>query len=410
MVDPLRAGDPAAIGPYTLAGVLGEGVRGTVYLARRDGVDVAVRLMPAGSAPDPEALARFVDELSAAKEVARARTARVLDAGADGERPYVVSEYVHGVSLQDSVAQEGPCGGAVLARLAVDTLTALTAIHAAGIVHRDFRPASVLLGDDGPQVVDFGIARALNTTAHSADVGSPAYMSPEQVAGRELTFASDLFSWASSMLFAATGAPPFGTAETGDVAHRILHDEPDTGVLPQPLRDVVAACLAKDPEARPNADDARASLAGGFVTETAGQSAERSPRATRTLPGNSTAAEAAEREPYPFEIGPAPGESDALAGRGPTLVIFAFIALMMAVSVTGWALTRDSGASTTPSVTVSPVPTSDRDRGGPQVMPPDESAEGPSAKPSDDPSDDPSDKASDKPKSKPSNGATTPAP
>ncbi|MDX6743560.1 serine/threonine-protein kinase [Actinocorallia sp. A-T 12471] len=365
MVDALRAGDPAAIGPYTLLGVLGEGGQGTVYLGRRDGVDVAVKLMHARFAADAEARGRFVRELEVAKRVARFCTAQVLDADVDGDRPYIVSEYVPGVALQDLVEREGPRGGAALERLAVSTLTALTAIHGAGIIHRDFKPHNVLLGDDGPRVIDFGIARALNVTSHSHNIGSPAYMSPEQLSGRQLTAASDLFSWGSAIVFAATGEPPFGVDEIGAVMYRIINDEPDLGALPQPLRGVVAACLAKDPALRPTAAEAQAALVGGTVPDpldsgalgggipaSSGEPVSRPVAHAMPAPHSEP-----DREPYPFEIGPPPGESDALAGRGPTIVIAIVIALMLAIGVTGWALTRgggDKADDADAAVTVSP--------------------------------------------------------
>ncbi|ROO89703.1 serine/threonine protein kinase [Actinocorallia herbida] len=377
MVDALRAGDPAAIGPYTLVGVLGEGGQGTVYLGSRDGVDVAVKLMHARFAADAEARARFVRELEVAKKVARFCTAQVLDADVDGDRPYIVSEYVQGVSLQEIVEREGPRGGAGLERLAVNTLTALTAIHGAGIIHRDFKPHNVLLGDDGPRVIDFGIARALNVTSHSHNIGSPAYMSPEQLSGHQLTAASDLFSWASSIVFAATGEPPFGVDEIGAVMYRIMNDEPEVGALPQPLRGVVAACLAKDPELRPSAAEAQAALVGGTVPDVPEEPIDLPPppRGARHAAHAAapTSVDADDRAPYPFEIGPAAGESDALAGRGPTIVIAVAIALMLAIGVTGWALTRDDTKGTDPSVTISPetVPNT-RLPGGPQVPPPDQ--------------------------------------
>ncbi|WP_460366369.1 serine/threonine-protein kinase, partial [Actinocorallia lasiicapitis] len=262
-VRPLGSGDPRTIGPYAVTGVLGEGGQGTVYLGRIDDRDVAVKLLHSRFTDDDEARARFVRELEVAKQVARFCTAQVLDADLDGDRPYIVSEYVNGVSLQESVEKEGPRSEAALERLAISTLTALAAIHQAGIIHRDFKPHNVLIADDGPRVIDFGIARALNVTSHSHNVGTPAYMSPEQLNGQQLTAASDLFSWAAAMVFAATGTPPFGNDEIGAVLYRIAHLDPEIGELPSPLSEVVAACLAKEPADRPTAAEAQSMLMGG---------------------------------------------------------------------------------------------------------------------------------------------------
>ncbi|WP_232835468.1 serine/threonine-protein kinase [Actinocorallia populi] len=362
---PLRAGDPASIGSYTLVGVLGEGGQGTVYLGERDGMPVAVKLLHARFAEDDEARGRFVRELEVAKQVARFCTAQVLDADVEGDRPYIVSEFVPGISLQEQVETEGPRTDGALERLAINTLNALTAIHQAGIIHRDLKPHNVLIGPDGPRVIDFGIARALNVTSHSHSIGTPAYMSPEQLNGHQLTAASDLFSWASCMVFAATGTPPFGSDEIGAVVYRIAHAEADTGALPTPLREVVQACLAKDPAARPTAAQAQSMLMGGTGAQPVLQPqppiVPPSPPAPQTVVTNPAEGAQAwapqqpqppqQREPYPFEIGPKPGESDALAGRRPTIAIVIFIIMLLSIGVTGWALTRDDEPKKSDEVT-----------------------------------------------------------
>ncbi|WP_106401515.1 serine/threonine-protein kinase [Actinocorallia populi] len=262
---PLHPADPTSIGPYTLLGVLGEGSQGAVYLGTLAGRRVAIKLMHERYAQDARARRRFVRELEAAKKVARFCTAQVLDADVQGRCPYIVSEYVPGPSLQELVLQDGPRTGGALERLAVSTLTALAAIHRAGFVHRDFKPANIIMGPDGPRVVDFGIARALDAGTSGGRVGTLPYMSPEQLNERTLTPASDLFSWASCLLFSATGTSPFAASEVGATVHRILHVRPDTSSLPQPLRDVVEACLDHDPAARPDAARAHALLLGEEV-------------------------------------------------------------------------------------------------------------------------------------------------
>jgi hypothetical protein len=260
---PLLPDDPAELGGHQLVGRLGEGSQGVVYLGLSpEGEHVAIKLLHARMAEDPGARERFVHELSAAKKVARFCTAQVLDADLAGDHPYIVSEYVEGRSLRSVILAAGPRTGGALERLAIGTLTALAAIHRAGIVHRDFTPHNVLLGPDGPRVIDFGIARALGAAgfADTGSVGTPAYMAPEQVSGRRLGPSADLFAWGATILFAATGRPPFGNESVHAVMERIVHDEPDVSVLPEPLRSVVAACLAKDPARRPAAQQAQADL------------------------------------------------------------------------------------------------------------------------------------------------------
>ncbi|MEV0826248.1 serine/threonine protein kinase [Nonomuraea rubra] len=255
--EPLRPGDPEAIAAYRIAGRLGEGGQGVVYLAQApDGRPVAVKVLRESARGDD----RFAREIAAARRVEPFCVAQVLDASPGG-RPYIVSEYVEGPSLQ----QAGRHHGADLQRLAVSTATALAAIHQAGIVHRDFKPANVLLGRDGPRVIDFGVARAADSalTVTSGIVGTPAYMAPEQLAGAYVGPAADVFAWASVMVFAGTGRPPFGDDSLPAVINRILNHEPFLGDLPESLRPIVHACLAKDPAARPAMQDVLLRLLGG---------------------------------------------------------------------------------------------------------------------------------------------------
>ncbi|MDF2707081.1 MAG: hypothetical protein K0R62_2733 [Nonomuraea muscovyensis] len=276
--DPLRADDPAAVGPYRLVGRLGAGGQGVVYLAQAPGGrPVAVKVLGEGLAGD----GGFAKEIEAARRVEPFCIAQVLDASLGG-RPYIVTEYVDGPPLQ----QAGRHTNADLQRLAVATATALAAIHRAGVVHRDFKPANVLLGRDGPRVIDFGIARATDAaiTVTSAIVGTPAYMAPEQLAGQVVGPQADVFAWAGVMVFAATGAPPFGNDSLPAVIRRILHDEPRLGDLPEPLRRIVYACLAKDPRARPAMQDVLLWLIGGRPVP--GVQAEGRPPAPPAGPGD----------------------------------------------------------------------------------------------------------------------------
>ncbi|MFC4120462.1 serine/threonine-protein kinase [Nonomuraea zeae] len=261
-----RPDDPAAIAGYRLIGRLGEGGQGTVYLAvTADGSRVALKLLRADLAGDTAAAQRFVREVALARRVAPFCTAQVLDTGLDGGRPYIVSEYVSGSTLAEVVRDEGPRTGASLHRLAIGTVTALAAIHQAGIVHRDFKPSNVLLAADGPRVIDFGVARALDLTSTLTGgvIGTPAFMAPEQFGQVAPGPPADMFAWAGTMLYAASGRYPFGHDHLPAVIGRILTAEPDAGHVEDPaLRALVTDCLAKDPARRPTAGEALTRLLG----------------------------------------------------------------------------------------------------------------------------------------------------
>jgi len=259
----LRDTDPREVGVYRLLGRLGEGGQGVVFLAEGPaGSRAAVKLLPPTT--DPQVRNRFLKEVAAAQRVARFCTAQVLDAGIFERRPFIVSEYVDGPSLVEVVEQLGPRGGAALERIAVATLTALGAVHAAGMVHRDFKPANVLLGPDGPVLIDFGLAAVpgMTTTGLSGQVtvGTPAFMAPEQLAGTRVTAAADMWSWAVTMVFAGTGELPFRGESLTATAYAILHSEPTVGRLPEPLGSLVNCCLNKDPAVRPAARGVLAEL------------------------------------------------------------------------------------------------------------------------------------------------------
>ncbi|MBV9208680.1 MAG: serine/threonine protein kinase, partial [Actinobacteria bacterium] len=259
---PLRDTDPREVGGYRLLGRLGEGGQGVVFLAAGSaGSHAAVKLLPPTT--DPQVRSRFLKEVAAAQRVARFCTAQVVDAGIFERRPFIVSEYVSGPSLVEVVEQFGPRTGATLERIAVATLTALGAVHAAGMVHRDFKPANVLLGPDGPVVIDFGLAAVPGmTTGVSGPVaiGTPAFMAPEQLAGERVTAAADMWSWAVTMAFVGTGEMPFKGESLTATAFAILHSEPNVGRLPEPLSSLVHRCLSKDPAVRPSARDALSEL------------------------------------------------------------------------------------------------------------------------------------------------------
>ncbi|TLF85806.1 serine/threonine protein kinase, partial [Nonomuraea sp. KC401] len=230
--------------------------QGAVYLATApNGTRVAVKVLH--DLVDEVARKRFAREVDAARRVATFSTARLLDVSVSGQHPYIVSEYVEGPSLEQLVKKHGPRDEDGLTRLALATAGALAAIHKAGIVHRDFKPSNVLIGHDGPRVIDFGIAKALDqvTMTTGKMVGTPPYMSPEQLSGETVGPPSDVFSWASTIIFAATGRPAFGEDTVPAVFNRVLTVQPDLSSLPPALRGIVGACLNKRPDERPSASD-----------------------------------------------------------------------------------------------------------------------------------------------------------
>ncbi|WP_067488406.1 serine/threonine-protein kinase [Actinomadura hibisca] len=271
---PLEPGDPRELGRYRVVGRLGAGGQGAVFLGQDEGGRyVAVKLLHAQMAADPAARARFIREVSAARRVEAFCTAQVLEADVQGDQPYVVSEFIDGPSLHDVIAHNGPFGAAELERLAIGTVTALTAIHEAGIVHRDFKPNNVMLAADGPRVVDFGIARTVNSqesavTATGMVVGTPGYLAPEQLTGAPLTPAVDIFAWGATMVFAATGQSPFEADTLPVIINKILNEEPDLSRLPAgPLRDLIGRCLSKDAGLRPPAAQLLLHLLGAAGVE-----------------------------------------------------------------------------------------------------------------------------------------------
>ncbi|MFB9629295.1 serine/threonine-protein kinase [Nonomuraea helvata] len=269
---PLRPTDPRQVGPYRLTGYLGAGGQGTVYVGESsEGQVVAIKVLHARLSEEPQARERFLHEIAATRRVRQFCTARVLDADTSGDQPYVVSQYVEGVSLSRLISTQGVRDPDALERLAVATVTALVAIHQAGIVHRDFKPSNVVCGPDGPRVIDFGLARALDSTvAENSDIlGTPAYMAPEQFSAGVVTAASDMFSWAATMAYAASGRPPFGNDSIPVIFQRILNEEPNLTGLTEPVRSLVVACLDKNPAARPSATDVLFNLLGHGVPDPA---------------------------------------------------------------------------------------------------------------------------------------------
>jgi serine/threonine protein kinase len=263
-MEKLGAGDPQRIGAYRLLARLGAGGMGQVYLARSDrGRTVAVKLVRQELAEQEEFRNRFRLEVRAARQVGGAWTAPVLDADTEADIPWVATGYVAGPSLQTVVSHDhGALPERSVRILAAGLTHALKDIHTAGLIHRDLKPSNVLVTIDGPRVIDFGIARALETvtdgglTRTGALVGSPGFMAPEQVRGDRITPACDVFCLGSVLAYAATGGLPFGTANSGVHAlmFRIAQEEPDLSALPEGLQELVRDCLHKDPAARPTLD------------------------------------------------------------------------------------------------------------------------------------------------------------
>ena len=263
-MEQLGAADPQQIGAYRLLARLGAGGMGDVYLARSDrGRTVAVKLVRRELAAQEEFRARFRQEVQAARQVGGFWTAPVLDADTEAEVPWVATGYVAGPSLQQVVGHDhGALPERSVRILAAGLAHALKDIHAAGIVHRDLKPSNVLVTIDGPRVIDFGIARALETVGESgltrtgALVGSPGFMAPEQVRGDRITPACDVFCLGSVLAYAATGSLPFGSVDSGAhaVMFRIAQEEPDLEGVPEGIADLVRDCLRKDPGTRPTLD------------------------------------------------------------------------------------------------------------------------------------------------------------
>ncbi|MFJ7268751.1 protein kinase [Streptomyces sp. NPDC099050] len=262
----LRDGDPRAIGGYVLIARLGSGGMGTVYSGRAaSGRLVAVKLVHQQFAGDPEFRTRFRQEVAAARRVSGAFTAAVVDADPDAERPWMATQLVPGRTLGARVKSDGPLRGSALRVLALGLVEALRELHTTGVIHRDLKPDNVMLTDDGPRVIDFGISRAAGQqtlTSTGQILGTPPYMSPEQLsAPARVRPSSDVFSLGSVLVFAATGRGPFDAESHYMTAYRVVSDAPDITGLADALRDVVGACLSKEAAARPGPDELLAVLA-----------------------------------------------------------------------------------------------------------------------------------------------------
>ncbi|MFI9596252.1 serine/threonine-protein kinase [Nonomuraea sp. NPDC052265] len=261
----LRADDPRRLGEYRLSRRLGQGGQGVVFLGHSAaGAQVAIKLLHASVSKDADVRRRFLGEVEAVRRVAAFCTAQLLDADLDGDRPYLVSEYVEGPSLGEHVVARGPRRGGSLDRLAIGTATALGAIHRAGVVHRDLKPGNVLLSLDGPRVIDFGVSRLMDAAATTtrSPIGTPAYLSPERINGESAGAAADMWAWGLTVAYTASGRHAYMADTYQEILARILYGKPDLRGLSGRLREIVAACLAHDPRDRPDAEETLRALLG----------------------------------------------------------------------------------------------------------------------------------------------------
>ncbi|MFD3468503.1 protein kinase [Streptomyces sp. NPDC058682] len=269
-MQPLEAGEPRTIGAYRLLGRLGAGGMGRVYLGRSaGGRTVAVKIVHPHFATDEEFRARFRREVEAARRVGGEWTAPVLDADPGAPVPWVATGYVAGPSLDRALAAHGPLPEVSVRAIGAGLARALVAVHGLGLVHRDVKPSNVMLTLDGPRLIDFGIARATDGTASltstGVSVGSPGYMSPEQILGKGITGAADVFSLGAVLAFAATGRPPFTGDNSATLLYKVVHEPPELGAIPAgELRGLIEACLAKTAAERPTPEAVAAALDGAL--------------------------------------------------------------------------------------------------------------------------------------------------
>ncbi|MFE6702496.1 ABC transporter substrate-binding protein [Streptomyces sp. NPDC057718] len=268
---PLTSEDPRTVGPYRTLVRLGAGGMGVVYLARSTGGALAaVKVIRAEHAADPGFRARFRREAEVAARITGPWLVPVLGADTEAREPWLATAFVPGPSLAEVVRAGGPLPTATVRALGHRLAEALAAVHEAGLIHRDVKPGNVLLALDGPRLIDFGIARhegATALTATGAVIGTPGYLAPEQASAWPLGPPCDVFSLGCVLVYAATGRGPFGEGGGAGALYRTVHEEPDLRDVPPGLAPLIAACLAKDPSARPTASRVREALTAGGEAE-----------------------------------------------------------------------------------------------------------------------------------------------
>ncbi|MEV5241782.1 serine/threonine-protein kinase [Streptomyces cinnamoneus] len=353
-----EADDPQYAGQYRLEGRLGSGGMGVVHLARSaSGLRLAVKVVHAEYAADPEFRARFRQEVAAARRVSGAFTASVVDADPDGDRPWMATLYIPGPTLSERVKRNGPLGADELRRLTAGLAEALRDIHRAGVVHRDLKPSNVLLADDGPKVIDFGISRPHGLASELRTetgklIGTPPFMAPEQFQRpREVGPAADVFALASLLVHAATGRGPFESESPYIVAYQVVHDEPELTGVPDDLVPLIRSCLAKEPADRPTPDEIMGMLPSSVAaaaSEAAGPGGARLPHARqpRTAPAPAPA-------PVPSAAALPSSSSTDVAARHPRLPrarwLVVAAAAVVALGAGGtWAVHRVDGLTRHP--------------------------------------------------------------
>ena len=271
----LTASDPRRVGPFRIVGRLGAGGMGLIYAGQDStGRRAAIKVVQPQLANDAGFRARFAREAVLLGRVDGACTARVLAADVDADPPYLALEYVDGPTLAEHIEANGPMSEALLTPLAIGLAEALVAIHAVGVVHRDLKPANVVLSATGPKVIDFGVAYLADATSLTTSglvLGSPGWMAPEQFADDEVSPASDVFAWASTVYFAATGRAPFGGGSVEAVYYRIGNVEPDLTSVPEPLRTALTEAFAKTAAGRPTPRELVEELSGVPAADVANQ-------------------------------------------------------------------------------------------------------------------------------------------
>jgi len=330
----LHVDDPQHVGPFRIVARLGEGGMGRVYLGRsKTGRAVAVKVVRPDLAGDHDFRRRFTREVEVARTVSGFFAVEVVAADPHASPPWLATAYVPGVPLDEAVDEYGPWPEASVLALGAGLAEALESIHAAGVVHRDMKPSNVLLSADGPRVIDFGISvqvEASRLTQTGVTVGTPAFMSPEQLVGDPVGPASDVFSLGAVLTFAATGTGPFGAGSLPALVYRVVHQEPDLSTLPPTLRSVVARCLDKRPEYRPTASALLDELAGritakGRIIEFFAESAWMPARVGQAVRDRAATPLPDPAEPVPGPAGtpsrPGPAESPGLlTGSAPAFV------------------------------------------------------------------------------------------
>ena len=357
---PLRQTDPPQIGRYRLVARLGAGGMGVVYLGvDPNGEQVAVKVLRPELADNPEFRVRFGREVTMLTRVQGVCTVRVIAADTEAPKPFLVTEYADGPSLSEYVDAHGPLEAGMLYGLATGLAEALAAIHAAGIVHRDLKPSNVLLTSGGPKVIDFGIAQALDATSLTRTgitVGSAGFIAPEQVMGKAGT-AADIFTWAVTVAYAASGQPPFGTGTSDVILYRIVHAVPDITAVPPALHPLVEAALAKEPGDRPTAPQLLSQLTQSTAARSSAESSVGYGNPTQTILAQTWHPSASgPAVPPPHPTVPPPDTAPTVGHRSsrrrtallPVVLTLAFL-LAAGGTAVGFALAGGSGGTHGPA-------------------------------------------------------------